>query len=62
MQIADEKLKLKEMSLEMKKIDMENSTKHEPLEQRYKSSIEEIANQKQRFMLQLHEVSVLFAI
>lgn len=57
--MAEESLKLKEMSLQMRDFDNINSTKHEPLQEQFKKSIFEIASQKQRFMDQLRQVNLI---
>jgi hypothetical protein len=57
--MAEESLKLKEMSLQMRDFDVVNNTKHEPLQERFRSSIDEIASQKQRFMDQLRQVNLI---
>lgn len=48
------------MALQMENFNMENKAKHESLGKRHKSSIDELANQKHRFMLQLQKVKRLF--
>lgn len=58
LQMAEENMKLKEMSSQIRNFDIESSKKPESLQKRYKSSIEELANQKQKFMHQLQEVSL----
>jgi hypothetical protein len=60
--MAEESLKLKEMSLRMRDFDVVNNTKHEPLQERFKSSIDEIASQKQKFMDQLRQVSIMHGL
>lgn len=54
--MAEEGLKLKEMTMQMKSFETENRSKHEPLEMRFKSSIDVLANQKQKLMHQLQQV------
>lgn len=57
MQMAEENLKLKEMSLFVKSFEVENIAKHEPLEKRYVKSIAELAVQKQKLAHQLQQVT-----
>lgn len=60
LQMADENLKLKAMSLQLKNFDIENSVKHESLEKRYKGSIQELESQKRRFLDQIEQVRDYF--
>lgn len=60
-QMADENLKLKAMSLQLRNFDSESNTKHESLEQRFKQSIDELANQKQRLMEQVKQVKIFIS-
>lgn len=54
--LADENLKLQAMSLQLKNFDVEHSTRQESLENRYKNYIQEIENQRRRFMEQIDQV------
>lgn len=54
--MAEENLRLKEMTMQMKGFEIENRVKHEPLEMRFKSSIDVLANQKQKLSHQLQQV------
>lgn len=56
MQLVNENMKLREMSMQIKTFDKANRAKQIPLERRFQRSIEEIENQKQRFMDQLQKV------
>lgn len=60
LQMADENLKLKAMSLQLKNFDVENSMKQESLEKRYQGSIQELENQKRRFMDQVEQVRLKY--
>ena len=55
-QMLGENLKLKEMSMQLESFDMANAVKQESLASRYKDSIRELNEQKQRFMDQLQQV------
>jgi hypothetical protein len=57
LQMAEESLKLKEISMQMKNFEIENSKTHESLHKRHKASIDELASQKHKFMTQLQQVS-----
>lgn len=60
LQMADENLKLKAMSLQLRDFDNENNMKQDSLEKRFKSSIDELANQKRRLMDQVKQVKHSF--
>lgn len=54
--MTEENLKLKEMSFQLKNLDIVSSGKQETLEMRHKTSIAELERQRKRFMDQLQQV------
>lgn len=54
--MAEENLKLQEMTLRLRNIEVKHSKQPETLKEQFKSSLDELANQKERFMAQLQQV------
>lgn len=56
MQMTEENLKLKEMTIQLNNFDFVSSEKQETLKMRHKNSIAELESQRKRFMDQLQQV------
>lgn len=57
MQLAEENMKIKEMEMLMKKFDFDNKLRtDDTLEKKYKSTIEQLSEQKQKLMTELNRV------
>lgn len=57
MQLAEENMKIKEMEMLMKKFDFDNKLRtDDTLETKYKSTIEQLSEQKQKLMTELNRV------